>query len=92
MLLLKSIRRLTLGIRLALDAILFIRRQTRETEESHRNVVRSFVRKEITMMRASKTFDERQPLSGVFLELPKLVRIDDVAEITGDPRLEITAG
>src|SRR4051812_3430735 len=71
-------------ISFAFDAVLFVSRQTREAEQCDRDIVGTFMRQEVPVVRSAKTREERKPFLRVGLEFWELVWIDGISEVTSD--------
>ena len=67
-----------------LHSILFIGGETRKTEESYCNVVRSLMRQKISMVSASEFVNQRNPHLSVLLKLRQLIRVNYVAQVTSN--------
>ena len=53
--------------------VIFVGRQTRKTEQSYGDIVGTFMWKKVAVVRSTEAFDQRNPQTGVGLELVKLV-------------------
>lgn len=73
-----------LGVRRHPDPIVLVGSKTWEAEQSQRNIVGTLARQKISMMHPAHAIDDRDPEPCILLERGKLVRVNDVSEVTGN--------